>query len=172
MRVLPQPGGDFVGTNADEVWWNGEVDLWLDVDAFVEAAKDRVRLEEAVALYRGDLLPELYDEWLYGFRDRFRNVYLTALARLVSEMRKRGDFSRAIDVARKILESDPWREDIVRRIVALRYESGDAAGAIANTGVCDSRCAKKWTSIRCPRRPRWPNASCGENVADDDDGRR
>ncbi len=46
-------------------------------------------------------------------------------------MRKRGDLTRAIEVARKILETDPWREDIVRRIVALRYESGDAAGAIS-----------------------------------------
>ena len=119
LRVLPQPGTDFVGTSADGLWWNTDVDLWLDVDAFVEASKEGARLEEAVALYRGDLLVELYDEWIYGFRDRLRNVYLTVLARLVSEMRKRGDFSQAIDVARKILESDPWREDIVRRIVAL-----------------------------------------------------
>ena len=40
LRVLPQPGGDFIGTNTEEVWWNGEVELWLDVDAFSEAAKD------------------------------------------------------------------------------------------------------------------------------------
>ncbi|MGC1380801.1 MAG: AAA family ATPase [Candidatus Baltobacteraceae bacterium] len=131
LRVLPQPGGDFVGTSADALWWKNDVDLWLDVDAFNEAANDPARLEEAVALYRGDLLPELYDEWLYGFRERFRNVYLTVLTQLVVERRKRGDLPQAIAVARRILEADPWREDIVRRIVTLRYESGDAAGAIA-----------------------------------------
>ncbi len=85
LRVLPQPGADLVGTSADALWWNDGVDLWLDVDAFVEASKDEARLEEAVALYRGDLLPELYDEWLYGFRERFRNVYLTILTQLVSQ---------------------------------------------------------------------------------------
>ncbi|MFY9720285.1 MAG: AAA family ATPase, partial [Candidatus Cybelea sp.] len=131
LRVLPQPGGDFIGTSPEELWWNNDVALSLDVDAFAEAANDAARLEEAVALYRGDLLPELYDEWLYGLRERFRNIYLTVLTQLVSSLRKRGELTRAIDVARKILEADPWREDIVRRVVALRYESGDAAGAIS-----------------------------------------
>ena len=131
LRVLPQPGSDFIGTSTDEVWWNNDVNLWLDVDAFVEASQDAARLEEALALYRGDLLPELYDEWIYGFRERFRNIYSTVLAQLVSETRRRGDLTRAIELARLILQTDPWREDIVRRIVALRYELGDAAGAIS-----------------------------------------
>ena len=131
LRVLPQPGSDFIGTSTDEVWWNNDINLWLDVDAFVKASQDPARLEEALALYRGDLLPELYDEWIYGFRERFRNVYSTILAQLVSETRRRGDLARAIELARLILQTDPWREDIVRRIVALRYELGDAAGAIS-----------------------------------------
>ncbi len=131
LRVMPQPGGDFIGSSADELWWNPDVALSLDVDAFSEASNDAARLEEAVALYRGDLLPELYDEWLDGFRERFRNIYLTVLTQLVSRLRKRGDLTRAIEMARKILEVDPWREDVVRRVVALRYEFGDAAGAIS-----------------------------------------
>ncbi len=131
LRVLPQPGGDFIGTSTDEVWWNNDVNLWLDVDAFVEASQDATRFEEALALYRGDLLPELYDEWIYGFRERFRNIYSTVLTQLVSETRRRGDLTRAIELARLILQADPWREDIVRRIVSLRYELGDAAGAIS-----------------------------------------
>ncbi len=131
LRVMPQPGSDFIGSSADELWWNPDVTLSLDVDAFSEASNDATRLEEAVALYRGDLLPELYDEWLDGFRERFRNIYLTVLTQLVSSLRKRGDLTRAIAMARKILEIDPWREDVVRRVVALRYELGDAAGAIS-----------------------------------------
>ncbi len=130
LRVLPQPAHDFVGSSTDALWWNRESELWLDVDAFVDASKDAARLEEAVALYRGDLLPELYDEWLEDVRERLRNIYQTVLAQLVSELRKRGDLPRAIAVAHMLLEGDPWREDIVRRIVALRYELGDAAGAI------------------------------------------
>ncbi|HEV3091871.1 MAG TPA: AAA family ATPase [Candidatus Cybelea sp.] len=131
LRVLPAPGSDFVGTNAEEVWWNSDVDLKLDIDAFTAAANDSTRLDEAADLYRGDFLPELYDEWLYGFRERFKSIYLTVLTRLVSERRKRGDLTGAIAIGRRILEADQWREDIVRRIISLRYESGDAAGAIS-----------------------------------------
>ena len=131
LRVMPQPGSDFIGSSVTELWWNPDVALSLDVDEFTDASKDAARLEEAVALYRGDLLPELYDEWLDGLRERFRNIYLTVLTQLVSSLRKRGDVRRAIEMARKILEVDPWREDVVRRVVALRYESGDAAGAIS-----------------------------------------
>ena len=170
LRVLPQPGGDFIGTNTDEVWWNGEVDLWLDVDAFSEGAKDPGRLEEAVALYRGDLLPELYDEWLYGFRERFRNAYLTSLAQLVAALRKRGEFTRAIETARKILEADPWREDIVRRIVALRYESGDAAGAISEYRTFESRLREEMGVDPMPETAALAERVVRGDIAGEDDG--
>ena len=170
LRVLPQPGGDFIGTNTDEVWWNGEVDLWLDVHAFSEGAKDPGRLEEAVALYRGDLLPELYDEWLYGFRERFRNAYLTSLAQLVAALRKRGEFTRAIETARKILEADPWREDIVRRIVALRYESGDAAGAISEYRTFESRLREEMGVDPMPETAALAERVVRGDIAGEDDG--
>ena len=170
LRVLPQPGGDFIGTNTEDVWWNGEVELWLDVNAFSEAATDPGRLEEAVALYRGDLLPELYDEWLYGFRERLRNVYLTALTQLVSALRKRGEFTRAIEVARKILEADPWREDIVRRIVALRYESGDAAGAISEYRTFESRLREEMGVDPMPETVALAERVVRGDIAGEDDG--
>ncbi|MFZ0683036.1 MAG: hypothetical protein WAM84_09160, partial [Candidatus Cybelea sp.] len=55
LRVMPQPGSDFIGSSVTELWWNPDVALSLDVDEFTDASKDAARLEEAVALYRGDL---------------------------------------------------------------------------------------------------------------------
>ena len=131
LHVLPQPAHDFLTIDTETLSWNGSIDLWLDVDAFLDASKDGSRLDEAVEYYRGDLLPQLYDEWIYGIRERLRNIYVGDLTRLVAETRKRGDLVRSIEIARRILEMDPWREDIVRRIIGLRYESGDAAGALS-----------------------------------------
>ncbi len=170
LRVLPQPGSDFVGTNAEEVWWNSEVDLWLDVDEFAAAANDPQRLQEAVALYRGDLLPELYDEWLYGFRERFRNAYLSTLTQLVSALRKSGELSRAIEVARKVLEADPWREDIVRRIVALRYELGDAAGAISEYRAFESRLREEMGVEPMPESVALAERVMRGNITAEEDG--
>ncbi len=129
-KILPAPLDRYVSIDGENVTWNANAPLWLDVDAFVEAAADPVRLDEAIELYRGDLLPQLYDEWLETARDQHRNTYLRCLSEAVSAARRKADFGHAIETARKILAVDPWREDIVRRIIAMRYESGDRAGAL------------------------------------------
>ena len=130
LRAMPQPVERYVYVDAEKLAWNQDADAWLDVDAFVEASSDRGRLAEAIDLYRGDLLPELYDEWLDAIRERHRNAYLRCLAERVSEARRNADHALAIETARRILAVDPWREDVVRRIISMRYESGDRAGAL------------------------------------------
>jgi DNA-binding SARP family transcriptional activator/tetratricopeptide (TPR) repeat protein len=130
-KILPHPAGRYVSIDADKITWNPEADLWLDVVAFAAASSDRTRLAEAIDLYRGDLLPEIYDEWLDAIRERHRNAYVRCLTERVSQARSDADFALAIETARKVLAIDPWREDIVRRIVAMRYESGDGAGAMS-----------------------------------------
>jgi two-component SAPR family response regulator len=77
-----------VAIDGDSVAWNSSASLWLDVDAFETASNDRARLGEAIELYRGDLLPELYDEWLDVIRERNRNVYLRCLTERISEARR------------------------------------------------------------------------------------
>jgi DNA-binding SARP family transcriptional activator/predicted ATPase len=130
-KILPQPAERYVSIEGDKIAWNPEADVWLDVDAFVDACSDKERLGEAIDLYRGDLLPEVYDEWLDAIRERHRNAYLRCLAERVSEARRAADFPLAIETARKVLAVDPWREDMVRRIIAIRYELGDRAGALS-----------------------------------------
>jgi two-component SAPR family response regulator len=39
----------------------------------------RGALEETVSLYRGDLLPSCYDEWILPERERLRQAFLEAL---------------------------------------------------------------------------------------------
>ncbi|HXO17565.1 MAG TPA: AAA family ATPase, partial [Candidatus Dormibacteraeota bacterium] len=131
QRSLPQPADRYVYVDAEKLAWNSHADVWLDVDAFTAASNDRSRLGEAIDLYRGDLLPEIYDEWLDAIRERYRNAYLRCLAERVSESRRNADLALAIETARRVLAVDPWREDMVRRIIAMRYESGDRAGALS-----------------------------------------
>ena len=129
-KILPSPAGRYVSVDTEKVAWNPDADVWLDVAAFDAAAGDRARLGEAIDLYRGDLLPEIYDEWLEVIRERYRNIYLRCLTDLVSEARRNANLPLALETARKVLAVDPWREDIVRRIIAMRYASGDRAGAL------------------------------------------
>ncbi len=131
-RILPPSlAGSALLVTTDSVGVRPDLRLWLDVEEFDRLVGDPQRIEEAVALYRGDLLASLYDEWILPERERRRNLYLTALARFVSEARRQRDFHAGLERAQRILSLDPWREDIVRQVMALRSESGDRAGALA-----------------------------------------
>jgi DNA-binding SARP family transcriptional activator len=48
------------------------------------ASAARRSLEEAVALYHGDLLPGCYDEWILPERDRLQQAFLKSLERLIA----------------------------------------------------------------------------------------
>jgi DNA-binding SARP family transcriptional activator/tetratricopeptide (TPR) repeat protein len=139
QRSLPQPAEKYVYVDAEKLAWNQDADAWLDVDAFAAAASDPGRLGEAIELYRGDLLPEVYDEWLDAIRERHRYAYLRCLAERVSEARSDANLALAIETARRVLAVDPWREDMVRRIIAMRYESGDRAGALSEYSAFANR---------------------------------
>lgn len=120
----------WIAATDDLVWWNGDGATRLDVAEFERAiaAND---LEGAVALYTGDLLEGSYDDWIVAHRERLRSTYLGALSGLIAKYRDAREFRRAADYAAQLLAADPWREEVVRLLMACRYELGDGAGALA-----------------------------------------
>src|SRR5262249_47748620 len=48
-----------------------------------DTAAMRQALEQVMQLYRGDLLPSCYDEWILPERDRLRQLFLSAAEHLV-----------------------------------------------------------------------------------------
>jgi predicted ATPase/DNA-binding SARP family transcriptional activator len=110
--------------------WNANAPYWLDVAAFEQTSQTTERLAEAVTHYTGNLLADLYDDWLAPFRDQLQAQYLTALTRLMQRQRERGDIDQAIVYARQLLQYDPAREDVVRILIRLHVEQGDRASAI------------------------------------------
>ena len=109
--------------------WNIEAPAWCDVAAF-RVAFERRDFAEAARLYRGELLSGLYDEWILEERERLVRAHHDALTQLVREHRTRRDFAAAAGYAQQLLDSDPWREDVVRHLIAIRYEAGDRAAAL------------------------------------------
>ena len=109
--------------------WNVEAPAWCDVAAF-RAAVERRDFAEAARLYRGELLAGFYDEWILEERERLVRAHHDALTQLVREHRTRRDFAAAAGYAQQLLDSDPWREDAVRHLIAIRYEAGDRAAAL------------------------------------------
>lgn len=131
-RALPAAsnGLAWVIADAETVRWNPQAPARLDVAEFERLAGRAETHAEAVELYKGDLLETLYDEWLFPERDRLRNLYVAVLGELLLQCRGARDYGRAAIYAQRILANDPWREDTVRQLMAVRYESGDRAGSL------------------------------------------
>jgi DNA-binding SARP family transcriptional activator len=131
-RALPAPAEDtpWLLTDANTVQWNPAADAWLDVAAFEQWSVDPARLADAVTLYTGDLLPNVYEDWVIFHRERLRNRFFETLQRLVQQKRAQDNYPQAIAYAQQVLHHDPIREDVVRDLMTLRHESGDRAGAL------------------------------------------
>lgn len=68
--------------------------------------------EQAVALYRGEFMHGSYELWVEEQRSYYREQHLRMLESLAAVAEKNQEFTRAMDLAQKILRDDPFREDI------------------------------------------------------------
>ena len=92
--------------------------------------------EDALALYRGDLLEGHDADWVVGERERLRALYLDSLVVAMEYRASRGDYSRALAHGHKALHIEPLREDIHRTVMHLYAQSGRIAQALRQFNVC------------------------------------
>jgi LuxR family maltose regulon positive regulatory protein len=101
-----------------------DVQIQTDMDKFNFLLKEAERtdsdeekakiLREALELYKGDFLPEVYDSWTDVFRGRLREHRLNALRWLAEYTLRKGDDFGCISACETYLSVDPLSEDIVR----------------------------------------------------------
>jgi TolB-like protein/Tfp pilus assembly protein PilF len=123
-RAMPSSNGGRFLTNGDHVVLNLD-DLDFDVARFELLATGSApdQWEQAVALYRGDLLDgfslreELFEEWLRVERERLRAIAIASLEKLVAHYSAVNDFTRCAQTAARLLALEPLREDIHRALM-------------------------------------------------------
>ncbi|MBE2197173.1 MAG: AAA family ATPase [Anaerolinea sp.] len=131
LPPAPSPTQPWMLTTPSTIQWNPHSDFWLDVAEFEKLVTRPETLPDALALYVGPLFETLYDDWIFFERERLQNDYIAALTQLMEQRRAAGAFAEASGYARRLLHLDPFREDTVRQLIAIHYEAGDRAGAIA-----------------------------------------
>jgi DNA-binding SARP family transcriptional activator len=91
-------------------------DVWIDVHAFERliGSPTPENLEEAVSLYRGELLPAFYDDWVLARRERLGEIHLTALLELAALAETGRETGKALAYYRRVLGVDPFREEAAR----------------------------------------------------------
>ena len=91
-------------------------------------------MQEAMHLYRGDLLEGRPYDWCEEQREYFRSLHARLLRRLAKNYRTLGNFGAAISHAGKLLEIDPSDEDAYRETILSYHLSGDRDAALSQFG--------------------------------------
>lgn len=99
-------------------------------DAVVE------NLEEILALYQGDLMEGFYADWVIRERERLRLMYLKGLIFLLNYFEHSSQWEKGLTCGQKILDLDPLREDIHRKMMRFYLENGQRAQAIQQYRTC------------------------------------
>jgi two-component SAPR family response regulator len=109
----------------------------IDVDEFDTAlAKSRVaadeeaaaHLQEAVNLYRGEYLQNLYYDWLFPERRRLTQTYLSALRSLANFHYAHERFTRSLELLERALRVDNLQEDLHCQAMRVYAALGDRSG--------------------------------------------
>jgi DNA-binding SARP family transcriptional activator len=93
-------------------------------------------LAEAVQMYRGDLLEGWYLDWCLFERERYQQMLLMMLDKLMEYCEACCAYESAIGYGMQILRHDLARERTHRRLMRLYYLSGDRTGALRQYERC------------------------------------
>lgn len=132
-----------LNVQADWIQLDRTAHLWVDTAvfelAFVQTNGKQVstldetavnNLTKAVDLYHGDLLEGWYQNWCLFERERYRQMLLLMLDKLMTYYEDRGAYEVAITYGMEILRCDLARERTHRQLMRLYYFAGDRTGAL------------------------------------------
>ncbi len=129
-------GHGLLGINSDNI--TTDVREFTDV---VQAAQnmelgdDQLRLlTRAVELYRGELLPGYYEDWVLVERERLALMYVSVLRKLVAALEARGERDRALEYALRAVATAPDREEAHYDVIRLYGAMGRRMEALRQYG--------------------------------------
>ena len=146
-RTTGEPPGVLV--QADSIGWNDAAAIWLDT-ALLEKASAAVRdatgshldacqvqdLQQAVTLYRGELLAGWYQDWCLFERERLQGLYLGLLDKLMGYCEASRRYEEGIEYGNRILRVDHARERAHWRLMRLHSLLGDRTAALRQYQRC------------------------------------
>lgn len=136
---------DLIDFDRKTLSWKTGTMIETDVTIFQRAAEAGLTssgliaqraLEQALELYRGDLLPGVDMDVLAARRMQLHEEYLRILDRLVELHVERNEFVPALRYAQQLLAADPLRETSYRHVMRLHALAGDPASARRTYEAC------------------------------------
>ena len=125
--------------------------LTTDVNLFAELVgqSDAESLEQAIGLYGGELLEGFqvrapdFESWVTAERERFRELALEAMTRLLDHHLSTGAVEPGVRMAARLLAADPLQERVHRRLMELYCRQGRHGAALRQYRTCADLLAKE-----------------------------
>ena len=97
-----------------------------------------VHAAAAIAAYRGELLPGVYQDWVLDARSQLERQCVDLCDLLCAARARTGDLAGAVEAARRRVQLQPLEEVGYRTLMELQADLGDRAGAVSTYHHCAS----------------------------------
>lgn len=157
------PGEETIKTEDHWILFTPPPECWIDLVEFERLSQPAYQsapvappgqviplLQAAIDLYQGDLLANLYDDWVLEERERLRARLIDNMATLSQALQAVRRLDEAIAVTGRLLEYDPLREEDHRRLMELYYAGGDRARALQQYRFCQEILAEELAADPMP----------------------
>lgn len=148
LRSALPDAEQYIEVGAQTIQLRKDVPIDLDVQTFKAAiaaagdcpeAGDRIPyLRQAVDTYRGELLPDLYDDWVIKQREELRQEFVSALVQLGSLLEDNRQYQDAIQVMERLIRYDPLNESAYQQSMRIHALNNDRAGALKVYHACST----------------------------------
>jgi DNA-binding SARP family transcriptional activator len=144
---LGKVSGQLFLVSPEWVQVNHEIELWADVTVFEQTfsrfqetrdldESSARALDDAIRLYKDDLLVGLYNDWCLHERERLHKMYLTMLDKLAEYCETNHDYRAGVEYSACALRFDPARERSHQQIMRMYYLAGDRTAALRQFDRC------------------------------------
>ncbi len=131
---------------------------FVDIDQFLSDIKSAEscndahiklgHLHAAVSLYKGKLFEEdPYAEWCFDEKERLERAYLSAIKKIIEIYESQMVFEKSILYSEKYLESDPFSEEVYRKLMYFYSKTGNNPMVIKTYDRCRHNLV---SNLNCP----------------------
>ncbi len=133
-KVLEAPNSSFLLIDDLSISFNSHAPFSLDVLSLERSPSNPSSPDDLfmpLSLYRGELLPGFYDEWVFPERQRIQSIFEARFSTLLDLLIGQARWSDTIDWANRWIAFGGWPEPAFRALITALASSGNSSKAVA-----------------------------------------